>query len=95
MSFNYNESVVFWSYHFDSPGEYEPSNDDLSQWDQDLFNSYEDTLVVKMTEAEIPLNRENKSRVLLLALVSNGGTVAIKVRNACRYYRHVWMTDLD
>jgi len=94
MSFNYNESVVFWSYHIDSPSDYNPSNNKLSDWDQSLFDAYEDDLIEKMTDEEIPINRENKSRVLLAALVSNGGTVSLKVRNACKYYKNVWMRDI-
>jgi hypothetical protein len=95
MGFNYNESVVLWTYHKDKPGDYNPTINKLNKWDKDLFDSYENKLVELLNEYEIPISRETKSRVLLLATVSNGETISMKVRNACKYYMNTWGIDLD
>lgn len=95
MAFNYSESVVLWSYHENNPSNYSPTISQLNKWDRDLFANYEDKLIELLNEYEIPVSRETKSRVLLLATFSNGGTVAIKVRNACKYYAHAWSLNLD
>lgn len=95
MSFNYNESVVLWTFHRKNPSVYAPTINQLNAWDQELFGSYENKLIEILSDAGIPLSRETKSRVLLLATVSNGGTVPMQVRNACRYYVNTWGQDLD
>jgi hypothetical protein len=95
MAFYYTESVVLWTYHQENPSDNNPSMNDLSRWDRDLVQSYEGRLRQILPENNIPVTRETKSRILLLATVSNGGTVETQIRNACEYYVNAWNMDLD
>lgn len=95
MAFNYSEIVVLWTYHQYKPTDYAPTTTKLTNWDKKLFASYEDALKEILAEKGIPLTRENKSRVLLLAKISQGGPIKAQVRNACEYYANVSGINLE
>jgi len=86
MTFHYSDQAVLWAYHNDKPSAYNPSLQDLEAFDNDLHGKYEVKLVEEMTSAGIDVDKRTKSRILMLAKVSNGQSVRKKVRNACRYY---------
>ena len=88
----YQKATVLWTYHYDKPGRYEPTLEQLEEWDETLWEFYEPHLVPQMTAANItPINKATKSRIVALAEVSYGsGNARARVRNACRFYVNTW-----
>jgi hypothetical protein len=86
VAFNYSEFAVLWTFRHASPDKYNVNANDLKVWDSQLRTRYEDKLVAIMGEFGITLTRENKSRILSLAEVSNGTADGTRVRNACRFF---------
>lgn len=95
MGLKHNEFVVLWTYHQEKPADYEPKTAALLEWDQTLVERYESKLTKYMQEFEVPMTRENKSRIVALAQVSNGSVSGTRLRNASRYYSFVSQLSLD
>lgn len=95
MSLHYDDEIVIWTYHIANPDKYRPTPDDMKEFDQDLFDTYEDSLTSILPDFAIALTRRNKSRIVLLAAVSNGTQPGRRVRNACNYFAHATTLDLD
>ena len=94
MAFEYSEYCVVWTYHNANAGTYDPSSHDLDDWDTALHAIYEEKLQEIMPEFGITVTTENRSRVVALAEVSNGGSPGARVRNACKYYANVLSLSL-
>lgn len=90
MAFHYSDQAVYWTYHQDTPADYDPSDETLTRWDQGLFDSYEDSLLEILPEFQLPTDKVTKSAVLMLAEISNGPSARWKVRNASKYYKNVF-----
>lgn len=88
MALHYSEFCVLWTYHFDDAKRLQPSVTDLQGWDRTLRSTYEEKLVPMMTERGIALTRENKSRIVALAAVSDGKLAATRLRHACDFFQH-------
>ena len=91
MAMRYQKATVLWTDHHDKPGSYEPSVDQLEDWDDELAEFYDLKLDQEMLAAGIPVTKATRSQIVALAEVSNGGGSArIRVRNACRFYANTW-----
>jgi hypothetical protein len=88
MAAHYRDYEVRVTYHHKHKSDLSPTPAKLRTWDADLFRLYEDHLMRIMLEYGIRRTKGNKSRVLLLARVSNGN-VSGQVRNACEYFVNV------
>lgn len=95
MPMAFNELAVLWTYHEAFPSKYEPSVAELADWDDQLVAMYDGRLTEVLTEMNLSLTRENKSRVLMLTVVSAGSAPKTQVRNACRFYVHARDLDMD
>ena len=90
MALHYDKVTVLFGFHQRVPASYTPTTEELEQEDTDLFDGYDAHLDEQLPAHGIEVSRTTKSRVLLLALVSNGATRRVKTVNACKYYAHAW-----
>ncbi len=90
MALHYDKVTVLFGFHQRQPASYTPTQQELEQEDADLFAGYDAHLEEQLPAHGIEVSRTTKSRVLLLALVSNGATRRVKTVNACKYYVHAW-----
>ena len=72
MAMRYQKATVLWTYHHDKPGSYEPSVDQLEDWDDELAEFYDLKLDQEMLAAGIPVTKATRSQIVALAEVSNG-----------------------
>lgn len=63
----------------------DPSDQDIVDFDADLFRDNEAKLVDYMTQAGIPTDKSTKSTVLLYSRFGSG-TLDERIVSACRYY---------
>lgn len=85
MPFHYSNTAVWWSYHNDKPAKYDPTTQNLIDWDAQLITTYEEALTDILPEFNLTTDKRTKSRVIQLAIVSNGSSVRAQVRNACKF----------
>jgi hypothetical protein len=85
MATNYDEFALVWTYHNANKSDYDPTDQELIDWDQELYDRYEAKLDAPMTAAGLPLNRTTKSQVVALAEVSNGSNDSTLIKNACKF----------
>lgn len=90
MPLHYDKVTVLSGFHQRLPASYTPTAEELEQEDADLFDGYDAHLEEQLPAHGIEVSLTTKSRVLLLALVSNGATRRVKTVNACKYYAHAW-----
>lgn len=90
MPLHYDKITVLFGFHQRLPASYTPTVEELEQEDADLFDGYDAHLEEQLPAHDIEVSRTTKSRVLLLALTSNGATRRVKTTNACKYYAHAW-----
>lgn len=95
MALHYSEFCVLCTYHFDKPGTLQPSVDALRTWDSTLRQTYEDALIPMMNERGIALSRENKSRIVAFAVLSNGKLPTTRLRHGCDFFQHTMSLALD
>ena len=96
MPFAFSEIAVIATYHEEFPSDYKPTVEDLHDWDDQLVQTYASRLEQVLAEFQVAITRENKSRVLMLAVASNGADGSLtQIRNACRYFQHTSGLDLD
>lgn len=95
MAFDYSEFCVLWTYRNAKPDQYAPTSADLDGWDTELGGVYEEKLVAIMTELGIALTRENKSRIVAYAEVSNGSVAGTRLRNGAKFFLATKDLDLD
>src|ERR1700745_3636532 len=96
MAFAFSELAILWTFHNQFPSQYSPTSADLHEWDDQLVNRYDAKLNDLLAEYGIPITRENRSRILMLAVVSAGGDgTRTQVRNACKYFKNASALDLD
>ena len=88
MATHYDDYEVEVSYHHKHKSDSSPTAEKLRTWDRDLFRLYEDHLMRIMPDFGIRRTKGNKSRVLLLARLSNGNASG-QVRAACEYFVNV------
>lgn len=84
---NYSKYDVFAMFRMENPSTQNPSGSDIEQFDSDLFDAFENTLIDVMTSEGLPTTKSVKSTVLLYSR-SGGGTNRQKIRAACRYYQN-------
>jgi hypothetical protein len=94
MALHYSEFCVLCTFHFDSPGTLKPAVADIEDWDVQLKQTYESKLVQIMNQRGISLSRENKSRIVAFAVLSNGKLPATRLRQACDYFEHTMSLPL-
>ena len=94
MAFIYSEFCVLWTYRNSNREDDNPGVADLQRWDSLLIYNYEQRLVSAMTHRGIPLTRENKSRIVALAEVSNG-ELEDKIDSACTFFTKAMSLPLD
>jgi hypothetical protein len=94
VALHYSEFCVLCTFHFDSPGTLQPTVADLQNWDSLLKQTYENKLVQVMNQRGISLTRENKSRIVALAVLSNGKLPATRLRHACDFFVHTMSLPL-
>ena len=68
-------------------GPVNPTEDQIVQFDADLFTANDTILVDIMTQEGIETRKDNKSTVLLFSRFG-AGTVPQRIRNACRYFNN-------
>ena len=90
MPLHYSKPAVLFALHNRVPANYTPTKEEFEKEDADLFDGYDAHLEEQLSAHGIDVTRRTKSRVLTLALVSNGSTRRVKVVNACKYYAHAW-----
>jgi len=90
MALHYSKPAVIFAFHRRDPADLAPTVAELEQEDADLFEGFDGLLEEQMPLFGIEVTRRSKSRVLMLALVSNGATRRVKTVSACRYYAHAW-----
>lgn len=88
MATHYRDYEVEVTYHHKHKSDLSPTREKLRNWDRDLFRLYDEHLMQFMLEYGIRRTKGNKSRVLLLARLSNGN-VSGQVRAACEYFVNV------
>lgn len=95
MAFDYSEFCVLWTYRNAKRDKYAPTSADLDGWDTELREVYEEKLVAIMDELGIALTRENKSRIVAYAEISNGTAAGMRLRNAAKYFLATKELPLD
>lgn len=91
MARTYSDETVLLSYHLENPSDYTPTDKELDAWDADLTVKYATKIDNPMTNAGIPVNKTNRSSIVLIAQMSNGSSVGIQIKNACKYFANVWL----
>lgn len=89
------ESVVYT--HFHSKGLKErPTEERLRNWDELMHNRYKRFLEPEMNRSRIPINKTNKSKVMLLAQIGArpSRSYATRVRRACKYYNAAFQDNV-
>lgn len=75
------------TYHYRHPDDYSASPDELDAWTRYLAKIYGPYVEQEMTDARLPAHDlSTRSRIVLLAELSNGAHPQQRLRNACRYY---------
>jgi hypothetical protein len=68
-------------------GPLSPTVQQLEAFDGNLFSASEPALSNIMQQESVPLNKSNRSTILLYARFMAGGTFAQRCVKACRYFK--------
>jgi hypothetical protein len=90
MALHYDKVTVLLRYRQHFPDTLEPTAGQLAAEDAALFAHYDHHLEEQLPLHGIAVTRTTKSRVLMLALVSEGQGRRTRTRKACRYYARGW-----
>ena len=90
MALHYDKVTVLLRYRQHFPDRFAPSAEQLEEEDAALFAHYDHHLEEQLPLHGIAVTRTTKSRVLMLALVSDGQGRRTRTRQACRYYARAW-----
>jgi hypothetical protein len=86
ISLNYSTYDVLVMLRKDN-GSVNPTAAQIQQFDSDLFDANDDTLVQIMGEEGIEIRKDNKSTVLLYSRFG-AGNLSQRIRSACRYFNN-------
>jgi hypothetical protein len=86
ISLNYSTYDVLVIYRKDK-GPVNPTGVQIQQFDSDLFDANDDTLLQIMGEEGIETRKDNKSTILLYSRFG-GGNLSQRIRSACRYFKN-------
>jgi hypothetical protein len=95
MPLHYEDEIVIWTYHFARTDDADPTEQEVRDWDVNLFDTYEEALKAELPAHGIALTRHNKSRIVLLAEGSTGQRATTRVRKACEFFVNATALDLD
>lgn len=87
IALNYSKYDVLTIFHQENVSTQNPSITQVQQFDKDLFDANDDTLVRIMAEEGLPTNKTVRSTILLYSR-AGAGTLSQRVRSACRYYKN-------
>ena len=89
MALYYKKDAILWTYRHIRPKKNNPTEEDLRDWDTELYKKYEkteNTLEKLMRCHNIKTSKAKKSHIVALAQVSKGTDTEINVANACKFY---------
>ena len=86
LSLNYSTYDVLVMLRKDN-GPVNPTATQIQQFDSDLFDANDDTLLQIMGEEGIDTRKDNKSTVLVYSRFG-GGNLSQRIRSACRYFKN-------
>lgn len=96
MALNFEGEFVKFSYRLENRSEGQPTEEQLREWDQVLWNRYwhDGALVKQMISHKIPTDRRNRSIVAMLCVSSRGSGIE-RVEFACQYWANVMELPLE
>ena len=86
ISLNYSTYDVLVMLRKDN-GPVNPTAIQIQQFDSNLFDANDDTLLQIMGEEGIETRKDNKSTILLYSRFG-GGNLSQRIRSACRYFKN-------
>jgi hypothetical protein len=86
QALNYSKYDVLTMFRKDN-GSVNPTAAQIEQFDTDLFDANDDTLLEIMGEEGIDTRKDNKSTVLLYSRFG-AGNLSQRIRSACRYFNN-------
>lgn len=86
MAFHYDTFAVLQAY-LEVTKDFSPTRQELEEFDQELFTTYDDLLEEFLPANGIPPTLEMKSVVLVLSKVSGIEKRRLQVKNACLFLR--------
>lgn len=84
--FNYDRNMVIAALRAAHPSILQVTDAKLREFDDNLFQFYDEELRKQAEEREIPINKFNLSMLVFFATRSTAQLVKTRVRHACTYF---------